>query len=463
MKTDKASETKFLPEVLNGNMIKVIFKISAPLAIFQFVSHLFSLLDNLMASHISPLAVSTVAYMVQINHMVAALGTGLSVGCAIILAQSYGKGDFDKLKEQLSSVVFILGIIAIVIIALLPFTGTILKLIGTPETFIDQGASYFAITIIGVIVNYFNAIYFAVERTRGRSKKILKLNLLMVIIKLALTALFIYVFNGGIILIAVATLISYLILFFIALRELLNKNSYFCISPKAISKDKSLYKRIFALAIPSAIEKFSFSFGKATINKMSSFYGEMTVGAAGISNNMSGLLTGLCLGFQDGGTTLIGQNKGAGNIKRAISFFWKIFFIQIVISIVGIIAYLFLMYPIAFIFASSKGGYSPEFNDLIIMIFQYEVYGCLALSFSYATAALLFGLGKTKLTLLVNFCRVFVFRIPVLWAFQNFTKLSSEAVGLTMMISNTLTGLFSLAVAFIVIRKAKKEYGLLAK
>ena len=50
--------------------------------------------------------------------------------------------------------------------------------------------------------------------------------------------------------------------------------------------------------------------------------------------------------------------------------------------------------------------------------------------------AFLFGYGYTKLTLIINFCRVFVYRIPVLWLLQNFTNLGSESVGIMMAISN---------------------------
>ena len=72
--------------------------------------------------------------------------------------------------------------------------------------------------------------------------------------------------------------------------------------------------------------------------------------------------------------------------------------------------------------------------------------------------ALLFGFGKTRLTLLCNFCRVFVFRIPVLWALQKYTNLGSESVGIVMGVSNILCMLLSVVVAVIVIRDIKRNY-----
>ena len=84
---------------------------------------------------------------------------------------------------------------------------------------------------------------------------------------------------------------------------------------------------------------------------------------------------------------------------------------------------------------------------MIVSIHRWEMLGYITLGFNSATLALLLGYGYTKLTLVLNVARVFVFRVPVLWAFQRFTSMGSEAVGLCMMISNICAGLSALAVA----------------
>ncbi len=72
--------------------------------------------------------------------------------------------------------------------------------------------------------------------------------------------------------------------------------------------------------------------------------------------------------------------------------------------------------------------------------------------------ALLFGFGYTKLTLAINFSRVFLFRIPVLWALQNFTNLGSESVGIVMGVSNICVAIMSSTIAFFVIQHVKAKY-----
>ena len=85
--------------------------------------------------------------------------------------------------------------------------------------------------------------------------------------------------------------------------------------------------------------------------------------------------------------------------------------------------------------------------------FRVEI---LTLGINSATIALLLGYGYTKLTLLLNVSRVFLYRVPVLWAFQQFTTLGAEAVGMTMMISNVCTGVTAIAVAIPVIARIRR-------
>ena len=72
--------------------------------------------------------------------------------------------------------------------------------------------------------------------------------------------------------------------------------------------------------------------------------------------------------------------------------------------------------------------------------------------------ALLYGLGKTRLTLLLNFARVFVFRIPVFWLLQHCTQLGEASAGVVMMISNTSSGVLAAIISLLVIRQFRRRY-----
>lgn len=450
-------DEKFRDEVLYGPIWPVIFKVCLPLALFQAVTNLFNILDTIMASAISSEAVSTVVYMVQLQHIVAAVGGGLAVGGTILISRSYGSGDYDKVKETLSTLIAISACFAFLVLLSLPFIPSLLKLAGTPEAFIRSGSKYFMLLMIAVVLSYFNSIYISIEKSRGESKKIVVLNIIQIVVKLTLTALFIYVFNGTIIHIAIATIISYLVVFIYGLYALTKDDDAFSFAFKSIVMKKATVLPILKLSFPSMVEKIAFSLGKAEVNKMAADYGSDAVGAAGISNNMSGMLTGWQYGIMDGGTALLGQLKGHDDLDRTIKAYRRMQLAQILIGIIGIVIMYVLTTPIAKLFAFAKGGFNETFFNMIIKTFHYELFGCLLLSLYYASIPIILATGRTKLTLFINFARVFIFRLPLIFYFSHFTALDYSAVGLTVAISNSLTGLLAFIVGEIIIKKERQS------
>lgn len=62
--------------------------------------------------------------------------------------------------------------------------------------------------------------------------------------------------------------------------------------------------------------------------------------------------------------------------------------------------------------------------------------GCLGIALNGAGMDFLLGLGKTKITLVLNFLKIFVFRIPILFILQLFIKDGVTALGIMMLVSN---------------------------
>jgi len=259
--------------------------------------------------------------------------------------------------------------------------------------------------------------------------------------------------DGDIVTIAFATLISQAVLMIFAIVFMHNKNSAFGFSAKAISLKKTVFSPMITKSVPVIAEKAAFSYGKLIINSMSTVYGDSTVGALGISNNIGGIATSLQNGFMEGGAAVISQNIGAGNRKRAIDAFRKTLIINIFIGAFFMLLTLWQIDFISGIFSENDYVFKKTISD----IYKFEAFGAVTLGINAAVMALLYGFGFTKLTLILNAARVFVFRIPVLWYLQNFTDMGSSSVGAVMMISNISVGLCSAVAAIIVINKIKSD------
>lgn len=450
-------DKKFRDFSLNAPMWKVVLHVGTPLALYQSLTQLFKILDSMMASHISASAVSTISYLSQLELTLSALGGGLAIGASIKVSEAYGAGDFELVKKRVSSLFALCAIVAAVLLGVLfPFAPQFLRFAGTPEEFLADGISYFRLDLIGLAIIFFNNVYIAIERARGNSKRILRLNMIVIGVKLSLTALFVYALQMGMNMIAVATILSQGVMLACAVFYMHQPGNAFGFSFSSISLTRNVVRPMLILSGPVVVEKAAFSLGKVFVNSMSTMYGALTVGALGISNNIGGISTTPQTGFQDGSSALISQNLGAGRPERALqAFAWTVIVNMVVSSILMTLNIIFLD-QITWLFA----GNDRSFQQTIISIYRYEALGAVPLGINSSVLALLYGFGRTKITLFINFCRVFIFRVPVLWALQQFTDLGSESVGIVMAVSNISVGILACIIGTIEIRKICQEYNL---
>lgn len=446
-------DEKFRDFSLNDSMGKVVFSVCFPLALYQSLNQLFKILDTMMAAHIGASAVSVVAYLAQINLMLSALGGGLAVGASVKVSEAYGAGDVELVKRRVSTLFALCAILGGgLLLFLVPTASSFLRLMNTPEEFITEGQTYFILELFGLVITFFNNVYIAIERARGNSGRILWLNMAIIGIKLTLTAWFVYGLHGGINMISAATIISQGLLLIAAIVNLNQRGNAFGVSLRSVSFKQEVILPMLSLSFPVIIEKIAFSLGKVVVNSMSTIYGSWTVGALGISNNIGGITTMPQNGFQEGGAAIISQNLGGGRPKRTLSAFRWVLAVNIGMSVILMSASLLCLNQLSVFFA----GDNQEFAEMIAQIYRYEAMGAIPLGINAAVLALLYGFGRTKITLFMNFCRVFVFRIPVLWALQRFTGLGSESVGIVMAVSNIASGVLAVIVAAVEIRKIRQ-------
>lgn len=451
-------DRRFLDMSLNAPMWKVVLYVGTPLALYQGLAALFMILDTLMASHISKESVSAVAYLSQLRLMLSSVGGGLAVGAGIQISRAYGEGDFLLVRKRVSTLYATsLSVGLLMLAVILPFTGGFLRLAGTPPELIAVGRQYFIVQLFVMVVNFLNEVYIAVERARGNARRIFLLNIAVIIVKLSLTALFVYVLESGLVMIAVASLLSELTMFAFAVRFSLIGDSAFSFSPKAVSfREPRVLEPMVRQSVPVIAEKGLFAFGKTIVNSMCTVYGALMVGAMGVSNNLGAITTNPQNGYQEGSSAIISQNYGAGKYRRMLDAFYAT---AVINMLLGALISGLELWQLHFLSGLFDGG-SEDFRRMIALVYRYEALGAVPLGFNAAVMALLYGLGKTQLTLVLNFSRVFVFRIPVFWFLQHCTNFGEASVGIVMMVSNISVTLAAGVTAFVVIRRFKREHAL---
>ena len=162
------TDLKRRDKILNGNLFSVILQICLPLFIYNLFDSLYSFVDTIMVSNISMEGVSSVAAISQIKAMFNAIGVGLASGGSILVARSFGAGDFDR-GNKIIKVLSTLGIIVALSLCVIciPFSGPILLLCGLDENLLGISTGYFIVQIINCVIVLFNSIFIGVQKAKG--------------------------------------------------------------------------------------------------------------------------------------------------------------------------------------------------------------------------------------------------------------------------------------------------------
>ena len=455
-------DTKRREKILNGNLTTTIIAICAPIFLYNFFNSFYSIIDAVVVSKINSTSVSAVASLSQLKNLLSSLGAGISSGGGIIVARLFGAGDFEKAKKTSNQVLSLSTIlIALLLLICIPLAVPIMNLAGVPEELIAIGTGYFVVEIITLAFIFYNSVFMAMEKAKGNTKIMFFLNVMVMAIKLSLSVLFIYGLNkDDIIWVAIATLIGQISMFAVLLGVMSSKNNIFRIDFKEFKLYKKTILDIFKISLPIFLGKFIFSFGKVSVNAMCKGYGPLVVGALGVSNNLCGVATSPINAFEESTSTIVSQNLGAKNTKRAFSAFVRSFIMSVTLGIIGYILIRFVFQDdLINLYNQNKDAVdTKEFLVLIKEINRYDSLSIIALAINAAVLGILYGFGQTKMTMVLNISRVFLFRIPILWYLQNFHKeLGAEAAGISMGISNLCVSVASICFLIYFIIKIKKQ------
>lgn len=440
--------------IISGNMLNVVLYISLPLIALNAFTYLYGIIDTIVLAGKESSVLSSVVMIDQLKNMFTAIGGGLATGGSIIVSRLIGKNDFDRAKKVSSTILVVAVIVSMVLMAaVLPFSKPILRLAGFTDELIDLGLGYFIVQICTVGVMIFNSVFLGLEKSRGATLNVLFINLAVMGAKIGLTLMFVFVFEMDTVMVAVATLLANLIVTAYAFVMLGRKRYLFRFSRRNVSLKKEILAPLGKLGFPVFLGKFVFSLGKVIVNAMAVNYGDDAPGALGISNHISGSVTNVTGSVEESTSAIISQNIGAGKKNRAYSAFFCSLGTTITIAVIGVILLVVFEKDIVSFFAKEE-----SYAALISKIFGYERVGIIALAINSAVMGLIYGLGYTKLSMIVNLSRLFVFRVPSMIIMMNcFPSLGAESLGIAMLVSNCGIGLMSVVIAVVCLIKLRNK------
>lgn len=442
--------------ILTGNPMSVVLHISLPLMALGAFSYISSIIDTIVVSTTDNNALSSVVMISQIKALISALGGGFATGSSIIVSRLIGRGEYDKAKKAANTTIMLFFIVAAALILLLQiFAVGILRLGRLDDEMIAMGIGYFRVQIISLAVGMFNSVFMGLEKSRGAMSNITLINIMSMACKLGFTVLFVNVMHLGTTWVAVGTLCADLSVTTYAFINLFRRNYLFKFSAKNTMFTKEFFRPLCSMSIPVSLGKFVFSMGKVIVNGLAKdYYGGDAPGALGVSNQISGAVTHLTTYSEDAESSVISYNLSNKYYSRMIKVFFCTLTVNLIITTIGFFLLRIFKAPISMFFADQN----PEKAALIEKIFGFESIGIIALGVNSAVNGLIYGLGYTKLSMVCNLSRLFVFRIPSMLVMINcFPEIGAESLGIAMLISNVGIGLMSVVIGIVCLLNIKNH------
>ncbi|MDR2867663.1 MAG: hypothetical protein LBV55_03300 [Acholeplasmatales bacterium] len=208
--------------ILNGNLLKVILMITAPLALYAIFNYLYGIIDLAL---VLPGERAQVVFYDEMKTAITAFGAGIATAGSVIVGRLYGAGDIANARKNAGVTlwlnIIICTAIAVVVMAVAPFFFNVIKI---SDNILD-GISYFYVQIITTIAMAVTATFVGMEKVKGNTLLIFLLNIGAMVIKILLTILLVNVLHLRATFAAVSTLIAQVILMSVALVLMFKKSN----------------------------------------------------------------------------------------------------------------------------------------------------------------------------------------------------------------------------------------------
>ena len=299
---------------------KEIVRLALPIALQQFMTALVGACDAIMLGKLSQDAMSAVSLATQVTFIFNLFMFAFMAGENMFVAQYYGKGDYTGISQVFSLVTKICGCIAVVFLAgTLFFPEQLMRILTNEETLIVLGSEYLRVIGISYVFSGIAQTFLAIMKNCGAVNMSTLINGVMVILNIALNAVFIFGLSGfpkmGIKGAALATVLATVVQFLWSVGYVLCRIRAVKFSLR--SCEKKLFGRFWQKAVPLLINNLAWGIGFSMYSVIMGHLGTDAVAANGIANISKNLVVCFCLGLGNAGSIIVGNRLGADRLQEA--------------------------------------------------------------------------------------------------------------------------------------------------
>ncbi len=423
------------------NILKGILILALPIMFNNIIKAFHDVVDTLVVGKMDAPAeiidaqIKAIGFVGPVISICQALAMGVMIAGAALMSQYIGakrQEDAQKVSGQLLVICSVIGLVFnILLYVLCPY---ILKMMNAEASLYDYSLSYLRIRSFELTGLFIFFAYQASRQSLGDTVWPVIWNVLSIIINIIFTCVLVLGFKMDLKGAAYATVFGNMILVPIVIVHM-RKSNDLKLTGESLKLDFGKIKQIFKLGWPSAISQAFTSLGFLIINSVIADYeikhSINILSAIVIGNRINSMLLFPSMGVGSVLATFVGQNIGAGNVKRAKKSVNVAMALSLGIGIVGALALMFFRPGLARIFLEVESSV-----ELCVLYLAYLLLGLPLMSIFQCYNGCFQGAGRTDFSLTLSTIRLWVFRVPVLLLMLYVFDVGYQALWMCMVISN---------------------------
>lgn len=426
-----------MKNLTEGSIFKTLLTYSAPIVLGDMLQASYGIIDALWVGRlIGADALAAISSAGPIMFLIVALVIGIAIATVIMVGQAYGMGDMKFLEKILVNSYMTVAIMCVIISTLsIIFSGSILKLINTPEILRPDAQKFLIIIFSGLIFMFSFNWFSGVLRGLGDSKTPFMLLIISIIINIILAPVLITGAFGlfprlGISGSALATVISQLLTTVFAFIYLAKKNVLLNLFKWKYEFDFSIVKKMFQIGVPVSVQMIINAFSAIIIISFVNKFGPDVIAAFGIGMRVDSFSYMPAMSLGSSVSAMVAQHIGAGKSEKIPSIMFNAMLISLGVALLFYIPVNLFPGQIAQLFtgrASVGAALKTYFNIDSVTYFAFAAM--------FAIQGVIRGAGDTIPLTIFAFISLIIFRAGIAWALISTTNMHESGIWVSMVIS----------------------------
>ena len=304
-----------------GSLWDKILKYAMPLAATGILQQLFNAADVAVVGRLTgdngPAAMAAVGANSPLVGLALSVVIGISLGTNVVIANAVGSHDDMTVKKAVHTSICISILTGLLMAAAGQLlANAVMMTQNLPAEVFPMASRYFRIYFMGapviLLYNFESAIFRGVGNTRTPLTALVISGILNIILNLFFVLGMHMTVEG----VAIATVVSNFVSCFLLFIALLRSDSVAKIELRSLSIDRRVLAKILRIGVPAGIQSGVFSFANILIQTAINSLGTTVMAASSAAFNLEVFVFNGINSFSQAATTFVGQNFGAGRIKR---------------------------------------------------------------------------------------------------------------------------------------------------